>query len=364
MISIASNFASQTTINQINSSNNALTSSMERLSTGNRINSAADDAAGLQIASRLSTQSRGMSVAMRNSQDATSLLQTAEGSLEELGNIGARMNDLATQAANGTNSQTDLDALNGEYQALGKEMANILENTNFGGQKILGDTGLSKAGIPPEASLVAGAATANATLVTKQEELDTALAGSGDTDGSKQAAVDTAQAAAEVAVKAVKDGTVEAGMKFQTGSTTNETLNVAMDMSGIAGFVNDIGDLSSADNAQAAMNALGGSAAKDAVMSEDGSTVLEASVTGASGFLQDVTAQRSNLGANINRIEHNIANMTQMKENLDASTGRIMDTDFASESGEMTKQQMLVQTGAKMLSTTKMVPQLAMSMLG
>lgn len=361
MISIASNFASQTTINQINSSNNALTSSMERLSTGNRINSAADDAAGLQIANRLSTQSRGMSVAMRNSQDATSLLQTAEGSLEELGNIGARMNDLATQAANGTNSQTDLDALNGEYQALGKEMANILENTNFGGQKILGDTGLSKPGTVPT-DLSDALDTANGALTTAQEALDTALAGAGDTDGSLQTAVDNAQTAADTAAKAAKDGTIDdGGMKFQTGSTTNETLNVAMDMSGIAGFVNSIGDLSSADNAQAAMKALGGSAAVEADATAN-PPVVAADATG--GFLQDVTAQRSNLGANINRIEHNIANMTQMKENLDASTGRIMDTDFASESGEMSKQQMLVQTGAKMLSTTKMVPQLAMSMLG
>lgn len=353
MISIASNFASQTTINQINSSNNALTSSMERLSTGNRINSAADDAAGLQIANRLSTQSRGMSVAMRNSQDATSLLQTAEGSLEELGNIGARMNDLATQAANGTNSQTDLDALNGEYQALGKEMANILENTNFGGQKILGDTGLSKPGTVPT-DLSDALDTANTDLADAKTALE-----ADPTDATLQTAVDDAQTAAETAAQAVKDGTVEGGMKFQTGSTTNETLNVAMDMSGISGFVSSIGDLSSADNAQAAMKALGGSAAVPETSVGAGDAVP---ATG--GFLQDVTAQRSNLGANINRIEHNIANMTQMKENLDASTGRIMDTDFASESGEMSKQQMLVQTGAKMLSTTKMVPQLAMSMLG
>lgn len=303
MISIASNFASQTTINQINSSNNALTSSMERLSTGNRINSAADDAAGLQIANRLSTQSRGMSVAMRNSQDATSLLQTAEGSLEELGNIGARMNNLATQAANETNSAADLTALDGEYQALGAEMANILENTNFGGQKLLSG----------------GAGLADATN----------------------------------------------GITFQTGSTAAETMNVKVDLSSVSDFVSGLGDLTSTANAQTAMKALAGSPGSAAIPeSSPGAGDDVAAVPATGGFLQDVTALRSELGSNINRIEHNIANMTQMKENLDASTGRIMDTDFASESGEMSKQQMLVQTGAKMLSTTKMVPQLAMSMLG
>ncbi|HBV76806.1 MULTISPECIES: flagellin N-terminal helical domain-containing protein [Vibrio] len=360
MISIASNFASQTTINQINSSNNALTSSMERLSTGNRINSAADDAAGLQIANRLSTQSRGMSVAMRNSQDATSLLQTAEGSLEELGNIGARMNDLATQAANGTNSQSDLDALNGEYQALGKEMANILENTNFGGQKLLAGSGLSQQeGTKTQADLDTESTEANDALTAAQDALTADDGLDDDITAGLIADLDAAQETANSAISAAKIGPTEAGMKFQTGSTTNETLNVAMDMSGISSFVSSIGDLSSADNAQAAMKALGGSAAVPETSVGAGDAVP---ATG--GFLQDVTAQRSNLGANINRIEHNIANMTQMKENLDASTGRIMDTDFASESGEMTKQQMLVQTGAKMLSTTKMVPQLAMSMLG
>ena len=113
------------------------------------------------------------------------------------------------------------------------------------------------------------------------------------------------------------------------------------------------------------MKALAGSPGSAAIPeSSPGAGDDVAAVPATGGFLQDVTALRSELGSNINRIEHNIANMTQMKENLDASTGRIMDTDFASESGEMSKQQMLVQTGAKMLSTTKMVPQLAMSMLG
>ena len=133
MISLHTNTAAATTISTINKSNEALTSSMERLSTGYRINSAADDSAGLQIASRLETQSRGMGVASRNAQDAMSMLQTGEGAFAEIGDIGSRMNDLATQAANGTNSTADLEALDKEYQALGEEMASILSNTKYGG---------------------------------------------------------------------------------------------------------------------------------------------------------------------------------------------------------------------------------------
>lgn len=105
-LSMHTNYASLVTQNTLNSTNNLMTTAMERLSTGLRINSAADDAAGLTIANKLEAQTRGMSVAMRNSQDAISMLQTADGALEELTNIAYRMKDLATQGANGTNGTT------------------------------------------------------------------------------------------------------------------------------------------------------------------------------------------------------------------------------------------------------------------
>ncbi|GAL27534.1 flagellin protein FlaA [Vibrio variabilis] len=135
-ISVHTNYASLVTQNTLQSTNNALTKSLERLSTGFRINSASDDAAGLQIANRLEAQSRGMGVAMRNSQDAISMLQTAEGALDEMTNIAYRMNDLALQASNGTNTSADKTALNSEYQALRGELSNIFSNTNFGGNKL------------------------------------------------------------------------------------------------------------------------------------------------------------------------------------------------------------------------------------
>lgn len=286
MISLHTNNAATTTINTINSSNSDLTKSMERLSTGLRINSAADDSAGLQIANRLETQSRGMGVASRNAQDAISMLQTGEGALAELGDIGSRMNDLATQAANGTNTTADLTALNEEYQALGEEAASILANTKYGGQTLLsGGAGL------------------------------------------------------------------DAEKTFQIGASTTETLSVDLttdskldDIATTVGTTGSLGfgDLTSQANAKTAMKAL----------------------SGDDGFLQDVTATRSSLGSSINRLEYTVSNMSQMQENLDAATGRIMDTDFATESGSMTKNQMLVQTGAQMLSTTKSNTQLAAQMLG
>lgn len=284
-ISVHTNYASLVTQNTLQSTNSALTKSLERLSTGFRINSASDDAAGLQIANRLEAQSRGMGVAMRNSQDAISMLQTAEGALDEMTNIAYRMNDLALQAANGSNTSADKTALNSEYQALRGELSNILSNTNFGGNK-----------------LFAGA------------------------------------------------GSFSAAVTFQIGSTTSEKLTASV-TTAVADLTTAIsagslGTISS--TADAAINALSGTGVGTA-----GVTLI--------GALGDA---RSQFGAYINRLDHTITNLGNMSENVSTAKGRIMDTDFASESGMMSKQQMLMQSGASMLSASKMVPQLAMSLLG
>ncbi|MGY2572189.1 lateral flagellin LafA [Vibrio sp. C8] len=280
-ISLHTNYANLVTQNTLNSTNNALSTSMERLSTGYRVNSAADDAAGLQIANRLELQSRGMSVASRNSQDAISMMQTAESSMDEMTNIAYRMNDLATQAANGSNTKEDRAALDAEFKALANQLSDMTTNTNFGGQKLLNTA----------------------------------------------------------------DGVfAKSSVTFQTGSTKTETTNVNVTSSltslnaAITQFKGTI-TISSAAKSQSAMAAL-------------------------SSFINVVGESRAAFGAQINNLEHNINNLANMTENLEASKGRIMDTDFASESGNMSKNQMLMQSGAQMLSATKTIPQLAMSMLG
>jgi len=135
-LSIHTNYSSLVTQTNLSKTNNALGTNQQRLGTGLRINSAADDAAGLQIATRLNAQSRGMGVAMRNVNDGVSLLQTAEGALSEMTDIIQRMKDLATQSANDTNSQDDRDALQAEYDELGKELYNIMENTKYAGETL------------------------------------------------------------------------------------------------------------------------------------------------------------------------------------------------------------------------------------
>ena len=286
-LSMHTNYASLVTQNTLNSNSNLLNTAMERLSTGYRVNSAADDAAGLQMANRLEAQTRGMSVAMRNAQDGISMMQTAEGAMDEMTNIAYRMNDLATQASNGSVSANDRTALDAEYQQLGEELANIMASTSFGGQDLLTDAGAF------------GAAAVNFQIGTQ----------AGD-----QLAVDV--------------------------STEVQAINASI---GTAGAL-AIGDLTSAANAQAEMTVLTGA-------------------NGDAGLLKEIGDARSALGANINRLEHTITNLGNMVENTSAAKGRIMDADFAVESSNMTKNQMLMQAGTTVLSQTNQLPGMAMSLL-
>ncbi|MGL6495093.1 Lateral flagellin [Aeromonas veronii] len=139
-LSIHTNFAAMVTQNQLASTNKLASTAMQRLGTGMRINSAADDAAGLQIATRLQSQSNSQKTGMRNAQDAISMMQTAEGAMDEMTNIVQRMKDLATQAANGTSSEKDIAAMNAEFGELTKELKNIAGNTTFGGENLLDST--------------------------------------------------------------------------------------------------------------------------------------------------------------------------------------------------------------------------------
>jgi flagellin len=137
MLSLHTNAAALSAQNSIGTTQKSLSTSMTRLSTGFRINSAMDDAAGLQIATRLKAQTSGMAMAMRNTQNSISMLQTAEGSFDEMTNMLVRMKDLATQAADASSTAADKTAMQSEFDALGTELNNVMTNTTFGGSKLL-----------------------------------------------------------------------------------------------------------------------------------------------------------------------------------------------------------------------------------
>lgn len=265
-LSIHTNFASLTTQSQLNSTNKMLSTAMQRLGTGLRINSAADDAAGLQMATRLQAQSNGQKVGMRNAQDAVSMMQTAEGAMDEMTNIAQRMKDLATQHANGTTTAADKTAIKAESDALKEELDSIVKNTTFGGQKLL------------------------------------------DTDGFTKE------------------------VTFQIGATKGEQLKVD-----ITGSITKV------------------TGAITALKEDDLDT--------ANTLLDALGETRSALGANINRLEHTVNNLSNMKENTDMAKGRIMDADFAQESTNMTKNQMLMQAGMSVLSNSNQMTGMVTSLL-
>lgn len=139
MLSLNTNASALSTQTSLSKTQNALSTSMTRLGTGFRVNSAMDDAAGLQIATRLKAQTSGMAVAMKNTQNGISMMQTAEGALDEVSNIMVRMKDLATEAFSASTTTEDKTAMQSEFDALGKELANIVKNTSFGGTNLFSD---------------------------------------------------------------------------------------------------------------------------------------------------------------------------------------------------------------------------------
>ncbi len=180
MLSLNTNAAALTSQNSVSVTQKQLSTSMTRLGTGYRINSAMDDAAGLQIATRLNAQSRGMAVAQRNTQNGISMMQTAEGAFSEVTDILLRMKDLATEAFTASTSTNDKTALQAEYDALGIELSNIVTNTSFGGANLLGAGGKLSAAMNFQIGSSAGE-TMSINLSTDLTTLKTALGNVSDT---------------------------------------------------------------------------------------------------------------------------------------------------------------------------------------
>ncbi|MDF0535731.1 flagellin [Shewanella sp. A32] len=181
-LSIQSNAASLSIQNQLNRTNSALSTALERLGSGYRINSAKDDAAGLQIANRLNAQATGQKAAIYNANNAQSMMQTAEGAFDEMTNIANRMKELATQGANGTNSASEYTAMDGEYQELAAQMASIMDNTSYGaGTALLSVTGKFGAGA---VTFQVGASTAEVLSVNVSTEVGNVNTAVGTVDGT------------------------------------------------------------------------------------------------------------------------------------------------------------------------------------
>jgi len=373
---INTNVASLNAQRNLNRSQGLLNQSLERLSTGLRINSAKDDAAGLAISERFTTQIRGLNQAVRNASDGISLAQTAESALAELTNNLQRIRELAVQSANASNSQSDRDALNAEVQQRIAEVDRISKQTNFNGVKVLdGSFGT--------ATFQVGANVGETISVGLTTDVTAAAIGTVNTNTGAAFAMDDATDVENVTLTFTGGATgsvvVEAGSSVQQAADAINNANIT----GVSAFVNEsdqlqilssVGEVTMAETVAAGNNTLGLDAvvtADEAV--SDATTLASAGVASvaAANFtmaridsaLTDVNALRGDLGAIQNRFESTIINLQTVSENLAASRGRIQDADFAAETAALTKAQILQQAGVSVLSQANAQPQLALSLL-
>ncbi len=279
MSTINTNVQSLNAQRNLAASSGSLSTSMQRLSSGLRVNSAKDDAAGLAIAERMNAQVRGMNVAIRNANDGISLAQTAEGALGKIGDNLQRMRELAVQSANDTNGASDRTALDAEYQQLAAENARVIANTQFNGQEL--------------------------------------LTGNGGASGT---------------------------FSFQIGANTAADNQISITTTNIASAMGT--------NTQGGAATLGSTAATARTAMDD----IDAALTAVNGA-------RSSYGASQSRFDAVISNLRVAAENQAASRGRIMDADFAQETANLSRSQILQQAGTAMVAQANQLPQGVLSLL-
>ncbi|OFJ32243.1 flagellin [Vibrio cholerae] len=376
-INVNTNVSAMTAQRYLTKATGDLNTSMERLSSGNRINSAKDDAAGLQISNRLTAQSRGLDVAMRNANDGISIAQTAEGAMNESTSILQRMRDLALQSANGTNSASERQALNEESVALQDELNRIAETTSFGGRKLLN-------GSFGEASFQIGSSSGEAIIMglTSVRADDFRMGG--------QSFIAEQPKTKEWGVPPTARD-----LKFEFTKKDGEAVVLDImakdgdDIEELATYINGQTDLFKASvdeegklqifvaepNIEGNFNISGGLATELGLNGGPGvkTTVQDIDITSVGGSqnavgiidaaLKYVDSQRADLGAKQNRLSHSISNLSNIQENVEASKSRIKDTDFAKETTQLTKSQILQQAGTSILAQAKQLPNSAISLL-
>ena len=315
-ITLFTNSSAMSANNALQKANSTLSSAMEHLGTGKRINKASDDAAGLQVATRLQGQTNGMAVAQRNIADASTMLQTGEGAMDEVSNIMYRMKDLATQGATDTNTADSRKAIDAELTSLNTELTSIMGNTSYAGNKLFSDT--------------------------------TASDGKGGTTTTAKAKMGAA-------------------MTFQTGSESGETtkVDVSSQLNTVLSSITSLSTASVQDTAKVdEVKDSDGTVTTAAKAATSGTANANALIDTLNSALDNVSSLRSAFGASINGLSHASSNLTNMKDNTDQALGNIQDADFASEASKMTRSQMLAQTSTSMLKQSNSMSSLVMSILG
>ncbi|MCG7498488.1 flagellin [Vibrio sp. Of7-15] len=359
----------------LNNATDQLNQAMERLSSGNRINSAKDDAAGLQISNRLKSQMRGLDVAVRNANDGISIAQTAEGAMKETTSILQRMRDLSLQSANGSNSAQDRQAIQQEISDLNDELNRIAETTSFGGRRLLNGTFGS-------AAFQIGANSGEAVrLGLKNMRSDTANMGGvsylAEVPAGKDWKVSGPEQTLTMSFKDDKGTEQNINITAKAGDDIEELatyINGQTDQ--VSASVNEEGQLqifTAADAVSSAVTFGGTLSAELAISGAVFDTVNDLDVTTVGGSQRAVAVldaamgyvdkHRSELGAFQNRFEHAINNLDNIHENVAASHSRIKDADFARETVKITRAQILQEVSTSILAQAKQMPNLALTLL-
>ncbi len=400
-MTINTNISSINAQRNLNASGGSLATSMQRISSGLRINSAKDDAAGLAISERMNTQVKGLTVAARNANDGISLAQTAEGALGKVSDMLGRMRDLAVQAGNSTNSKSDREALQAEVKQLTDEIDRMAKTANFNGTKILDGSfsgAVFQVGANSGENITVGALTdasaaglANISYATKDLTVAkgaiTDLAAHDGTDltikigsadaielGPLKAATTEAERMGQV-VSAINNKSADTGVtayltKEDNGDFTISVMSSKFDSSTPpvpetvvlgAGFAATKTGLAAGDTAVAAATDkdIKGIDTMSVATQKDAWVALKK----IDSAIDQVNSARADLGALQSRFENTTANIDIQTENLSAARGRIVDTDFASETANLSRTQILQQAGTAMVAQANQLPQQVLSLL-
>jgi len=368
---INNNVAAFNAYRNLSVTQNTVSSSLEKLSSGLRINRAADDAAGLAISEGLRSQVGGLKVAVRNAQDGISVVQTAEGALSTSTSILQRMRDLSVQASNTGGLSDDAKSnIQSEIGELKNELSRIADTTQFNGTKLLDGSysGKFQVGANVGEAITVGFSTAASAKGLGVDGVDVTKTAAGDTSVNTGTTVANGFAVGTAALAAedfeTLDGTVTAGGKSVDLSTIK--FAAGSDAAARTTAVQKALDTALGDGAVTVTNATGG-------LSFAGTAAAPATFTAASGAdkaienidaaIQTVSTARAELGAKQNRLEMTIKNLNVSVENLTASESRIRDTDMASEMVSFTKSQILSQAGTAMLAQANQMGQGVLSLL-
>ncbi|HWU68600.1 MAG TPA: flagellin [Stenotrophobium sp.] len=358
-------------------SQNSLATSMQRLSSGLRINSAKDDAAGLAISQRMTAQINGLDQATRNANDGISLAQTAEGALNEVTNNLQRIRELAVQSANGSNSATDRAAMNTEAQQLMAEVNRVAQQTQYNGVNLLDGSFANQ-------SFQVGANFGQTISINSIVNANASSLGSYSSASVTGVAATTLTAitAGDVQINGVSIGAVAAaGSATERASQLRDAINAVSDQTGVFA-VNDTNNSITLNSSAAAgiTVALAGTgttattgltAATTAASTQTGFAGLDISTAAGAqtallqmdGALNAVNTARGDLGAYQNRFQSVVNSLSTTSENLQAARSRITDADFAQETANMTRAQILQQAGTAMVAQANSAPQGVLKLL-